>query len=453
VLNCTRRTASSAAALVASLVLLLPAAPAAHDIPNDVRIQVFVRPEGRQLRLLVRAPLVAMRDLDYPKRGARNAGFLDLAQADATLRDAATLWVSDYLDFFENDARLPSPTVASVLASLPSDLSFASYDEALAHVTGPKLPDDTEYLWAQGMLDVLFEYPIQSADSQFSMQPRLARLGIRTVTTLRFLPPGGAVRAFEFHGDPGLIQLDPTWRQAALQFGAIGFAHILDAPDHLLFLFCLVIPFRRVRSLLAVVISFTVAHSITLIASAYNVAPDVLWFPPLIETLLAVSIVYMALENIVSPQLKRRWLITFGVGLVYGFGFAFALRPTLQFAGSHLLPSLLSYNAGVVLGQVLVLVLAIPALDAVFRYAVAERLGTIILSTLAAHAAWHWMTERWDILRQFRFEWPAMDAAFWVATMRGLMLLVAAAGLYWLIFSVLLPAAPGADEPVVGRKS
>src|SRR5262249_28324691 len=69
--------------------------------------------------------------------------------------------------------------------------------------------------------------------------------------------------------------------------------------DHLLFLGCLVIPFRRFRSLIAVVTAFTVAHSITLIASAYNLAPDALWFPPLIETLIATSIVYMALENIV----------------------------------------------------------------------------------------------------------------------------------------------------------
>jgi hypothetical protein len=443
----------SAAALVACLMLLLPVVPAAHDVPSEVQIRMFVRPEGRQLRVLVRVPLVAMRDMDYPRRGSRSGFLLDLAQADATLRDAATLWVSDDLDFFENGAKLPSPAVASVRASLPSDQSFASYDEALAHVTGPKLPDDAEYVWAQGVLDVLFEYPIQSAESQFSVQPRLARLGLRTLTTLRFLSPGGAGRAFEFPGDPGLIQLDPTWRQAALQFGTIGFAHILDAPDHLLFLFCLVIPFRRVRSLLAVVISFTVAHSITLIASVYVATPDVLWFPPLIETLLAASIVYMALENIVSPQLKRRWLITFGVGLAYGFGFALALRPTLQFAGSHLLPSLLSYNAGVELGQVLVLVLAIPALDAVFRYAVAERLGTIILSALAAHTAWHWTTERWDLLRQYRFQWPAMDAAFWVVTMRGLMLLVVAAALYWLVFSILLPTASAAAEPVVGEKS
>src|SRR6185295_12726768 len=74
---------------------------------------------------------------------------------------------------------------------------------------------------------------------------------------------------------------------------------------------------------------------VTLIASAYDLAPGTLWFPLLIETLIATSIVYMALENIVSPALTRRWLITFAFGLVHGFGFSFALRESLQFAGSY----------------------------------------------------------------------------------------------------------------------
>ena len=87
-------------------------------------------------------------------------------------------------------------------------------------------------------------------------------------------------------------------------------------------------------------------------------------------------------------------MIAFGFGLVHGFGFSFALRETLQFAGSHLLTSLLSFNVGVELGQLLVLVLLVPALDLLFRYVVAERMGTIILSALVAHTAWHWMIER-----------------------------------------------------------
>jgi hypothetical protein len=295
--------------------------------------------------------------------------------------------------------------------------------------------------------------------------PRFARLGNRTVTVLQFVPPGGAVRAFELEGDPGIVRLDPRWHQAALRFVALGFEHILDGTDHLLFLFCLVIPFRRIRSLVAIVTSFTIAHSITLIASAYGVAPDALWFPPLIETLIAISIVYMAIENVINavpdagrafqPEpvgrpfqarqddgsesfqgnavLRHRWLITFAFGLVHGFGFSFALRRTLQFAGSHLITSLLSFNVGVELGQLLVLVLMIPALDLLFRFAVKEWLGTIVLSTLVGHTAWHWTADRWSVLRQYRLSWPALDLAFWATAMRWAMLAVALYAVYWVI--------------------
>ena len=142
-------------------------------------------------------------------------------------------------------------------------------------------------------------------------------------------------------------------------------------------------------------------------------------------------------EGLTGVALRRRWLVTFGFGLVHGFGFSFALRQTLQFAGSHLLTSLLSFNLGVELGQLLVLVLLIPALDLLFRYAVPERIGTTVLSALVAHTSWHWMTERWEALRQFRFQWPVVDAAFLAGAMRWMMLLVVAAGLYWLVFGVM----------------
>ena len=450
------RVSKRPGSFVALLALLWfsGAAVSGHDIPADVTVQTLLKPEGPRLRLLVRVPLQAMRDMDYPKpRGTRNTDLLDLPRADATLRDAATLWVSDFLDLYENGDKLPAPKVVSVRAALQSDKSFASYDEAVAHLNGPGLPAETEFFWSQGLLDVLFEYSIHSDQSRFSIEPRLGRLGIRTLTVLRFLPPGGAVRGFEFYGDPGLVQLDPSWRQAAFQFVKLGFFHILDGTDHLLFLFCLVIPFRRFRSLVAVVTAFTVAHSITLIASAYNLAPDALWFPPLIETLIATSIVYMALENIVfttkkkpaavfsdGAALKRRWLVTFGFGLVHGFGFSFALRQTLQFAGSHLLTSLLSFNIGVELGQLLVLLVLIPALGLLFRHVIDERIGTMILSAIVAHTAWHWMGERWELLRKFRIEWPAIDAAFLAGALRVMMLVVVAAALYWLVFGVLKPA-------------
>jgi hypothetical protein len=403
----------------------------AHDIPADVTVQSFLKPEGHTLRFLVRVPMKAMRDIEFPKRGP---GYLDLDRVDEYLRDGAEQWISNFTEIDEGDTRLPKPKIVEARVSVESDKSFASYDDALAHVMGPRLPSSMELYWDQAMLDVLFEYPIQSDRSDFSIHPAFERLGLRSVTVLRFMPPTGVVRAFEFLGDPGLVRLDPHWYQAAFRFVELGFFHILEGTDHLLFLFCLIIPFRKFRELVAVVTSFTIAHSITLIASAMNLGPDALWFPPLIETLIAASIFYMALENIIG-HIGRRWLITFGFGLVHGFGFSFALRQTLQFAGSHLLTSLLSFNVGVEIGQVLVLLLAIPALEFLFNRVVAERMGTIILSTIIAHTAWHWMAERFDRLRQFQFIWPALTATFMLWVVRWLIAFVILAGVLWFISS------------------
>jgi hypothetical protein len=438
-----------AVALLAFLCLAPAQRLAAHDIPNDATVQMFFKPDGNHLNILVRVPLKTMRDVEFPIRGE---GYLDFDRVDPTLREAATLWVSDFIDVYEQEQRLPKPRIVDTRLSLESDPSFASYEQAVAHFSSPKLSNGTAIFWDQLMLDVLFECPIQSDQSHFSIHPGLDRLAARVVIALRFLPPGGSVRAFEFLGDPGLVHLDPRWFQASGQFIKLGFLHILDGTDHLLFLFCLVIPFRRFRALIPVVTSFTIAHSITLIASAYNLAPDALWFPPLIETLIAMSIVYMALENIVGgATVQRRWMITFGFGLVHGFGFSFALRQTMQFAGSHLLASLLSFNVGVELGQLLVLALLIPALELSFRYVVAERMGTIILSAIVAHTAWHWMIDRYAVLRQYQIQWPAMEAAPMAKALRLLMLIVIAAGLVWLVFGLLWPRISPSEEESPAR--
>ncbi len=442
------RVKKSAPALL--LALSFAAVASAHDIPRDVTVQAFVKPEGQQLRVLVRVPLTAMRDVQFPVRGP---GFLDLEKAHALLGDAAMLWIAGSLELFEGDATLAAPGVAHARVSLPSDRSFASYEEALARVSGPALSNETDIPWDQAMLDVLFEYPIASDRSVFSIRPSLARLGLRVVTVLRFMPPGGTVRAFEFTGDPGLVRLDPRWHQAAWRFVRLGFLHILDGTDHLLFLLCLVIPFRRPRELILTVTAFTAGHSVTLIAAALNAGPDGLWFPPLVETLIAASIVYMAFENIVlaardagpSPAVgRRRWILALAFGLVHGLGFSFALRESLQFAGSHLLTSLLSFNAGVELGQLLVLMLMVPALQLLFRFVVAERIGAILLSALVAHTAWHWTADRWGSLRQFA--WPALDAAALASLIRFVMVLAAAGAVAWLIGGLLRGRTP-APEP------
>ena len=415
-----------------TLGLAVSAPLAAHEVPNEVTVLSFLKPEGQTLTLLVRAPLKSMRDIDVPVDAN---GFLDFSRVDAALDHAANLWIGDFVELYENDVRLKAPRVASTRVSLPSDRSFESYDQALAHLRGPRLGADTQIYWEQGMLDVEFVYPITSELSDFSIRPGLTRLGLRVNVVMRFLQPKGAERAFDVHGDTGIVRLDPRWHQAFLLFVEEGFFHILDGTDHLLFLLCLVIPFRKWRPLLVVVTSFTVAHSVTLLASAFGLAPDALWFPPLIETLIATSIVYMALENIVGARIGRRWVVTFGFGLVHGFGFSFVLSERLQFAGSHLLTSLLAFNVGVELGQLLVLAVAIPALTLLFTYVVAERMGTIVLSAIVAHTAWHWLVDRGGQLA--KYNWPIMDAEAWLLALRWATAVVATAGILWSISGVV----------------
>ncbi|HEX9562370.1 MAG TPA: HupE/UreJ family protein [Gemmatimonadaceae bacterium] len=438
--------------LVAAALLTVAAAGggAAHEVPANVAVQIYVRPQGNTLRLLIRAPLAAMRDLDLPLHGP---GYLDFDRLGSRPYDAARIWIADYIRLYEGDTELPEEAVVAVTISLPSDRSFASYDSALAHILSPGLPPATELVWDQARLDVLLEVPINSADSRFSMDPMLAHLGVQTVSVVHFVSSDGAERVFQYDSNPGLVRLDPRWYEAAATFVGFGFRHILDGLDHLLFVLCLVIPIRRIRPLVAVITSFTVAHSITLIAAALGLAPTSLWFPPLIETLIAVSIVYMALENIVGARLERRWIMAFGFGLVHGFGFSFALRESLQFAGSHLLTALLSFNVGVELGQLLVIGVAVPVFAALFRWIVPERTGGIIVSAILAHGAWHWMTARAGELRQYRMTFPSLDVASLAGALRWLMLLLIVVGVGWLLSGTLSRLArPLARGPVEGSE-
>lgn len=396
----------------------------AHDIPNQVTVQAFIRPEGERLRLLVRVPLEAMQDVNFPLTGP---GYLDLARAGEHLRDAAMLWIGQEVALFENGARLAIPELAAARVSLPSDQSFRTYDTALASILGPPLPGDMQLYWQQAMLDALFEYRIASDRSEFSIEPGLERLGMRVTTVLRFQPASGEERLYQYTGYQGRIALDPRWHQAAWRFVGLGFTHILDGMDHLLFLLCLIIPFQRLRVLVILVTAFTVAHSITLITATLGLTPAALWFVPLVETVIAASIVYMALENIVAPGLRRRWMAVFGFGLVHGFGFAYALRDMLPFGGEHLVTSLLAFNVGVEIGQLLVILVCVPILRLLFKYIPGKRTGAIVVSVLAGHTAWHWLVERSGTLWEFDVLSTSPDGALYgVAGLLALMLIIAA---------------------------
>jgi hypothetical protein len=386
-----------------SLAIFVAVPPAfGHEIPSDVTVRIIVRPVGEQLNVLVRAPLEAMQDIAFP---VTEDGFLDVPRADATLRNAATLWLGNDIQLFADGEALGRPVLRAVRATIPSDRSFTDFESARALMESPRIRAGTQLVWQQALIDAWFSVPIASAESAFAILPDLDRLGLAVAVAIRFESAAGDVRAYQIEGEAETIDLDPSWFGSAVRFVVQGFWHILGGIDHLLFLLCLVLPFRQeFRSLVLIVTAFTVAHSITLIGSAFGLAPAALWFTPLVETLIALSILYMAVENVLHPKLKPRWVLAFGFGLIHGFGFSFALRNTLQFAGDNVLTSLFAFNVGVELGQLAVLCVLVPFLLVLFRY-VPARAGVIVISVLVGHTAWHWMTERYQQFREYPIVW------------------------------------------------
>src|SRR5262245_26423916 len=144
--------------------LALAARPAAHEIPSDVRVQIFVVPKGDRLQLVVRAPIAAMNELEWPTTGV----FLDIPRADAALRQGATEWIGSRIDLYEEDRRLGRPSLIAVTPASNADLSFDSFERARAHVTGPPLPGNTQIAVNQALLDTVLEYAIRSDQSRFS---------------------------------------------------------------------------------------------------------------------------------------------------------------------------------------------------------------------------------------------------------------------------------------------
>ena len=142
-------------------------------------------------------------------------------------------------------------------------------------------------------------------------------------------------------------------------FLTLGVKHILTGYDHLLFLLGLLVVARGFFSSLSIITSFTVAHSITLAAATFNLAH----IPSrIVEPLIAASIVYVGIENLWRGDVpKSRQLVTFGFGLIHGFGFSSVLREMGIGAGMGgvALP-LLSFNVGVELGQIVLAAVALP---------------------------------------------------------------------------------------------
>lgn len=258
-------------------------------------------------------------------------------------------------------------------------------------------PDDMDY--TKSRFEMVMRYP---------RDPQLSDKAFKVTSSLfDYLPNAQtivSIRGLQKTIAPGAtIEYDPSAVAANLfnnikDFTILGFEHILTGPDHVLFILALLLVSTSFWPLAKTLTGFTIAHSITLVASALGF----LAFPShWTEVLVALSIIYVGLENIFLPNIRHRFWVASAFGLIHGFGFSYILHE-IGLPDEGLGWCLLSFNLGVEFGQIAICAVAFPLmLMAKKRFDEQEKYGGMswnkvvkIVSWLVVAAGTYWMMER-----------------------------------------------------------
>jgi hypothetical protein len=230
----------------------------------------------------------------------------------------------------------------------------------------------------------------------------------RHVAIVTLHRPGVHVDPHVLRAGAPAIELSAGAAPSLASWIAYGAHHIFAGPDHVCFVLALLLvvviargaggrwqtrpPRAALRATAAIVTAFTVAHSLTLAAAALG------WLRlpgRLVESVIAASILYTAIENVVRPDARHRFAMTFGFGLVHGLGFASVLEE--QLPPDHVVGPLLGFNLGVELGQLAIVAIALPLFAAGARGLGADRYRRIGLGAAAVPLsviAMKWLVER-----------------------------------------------------------
>lgn len=202
-------------------------------------------------------------------------------------------------------------------------------------------------------------------------------------------PAGRQTMVFE---DGSVWRLEPRrtsgWK-TGWAFLKLGVEHIGTGYDHLAFLLGLLLAAPTLKALVGIVTCFTVAHSLTLALATLGVIN-----PPgqAVEMVIALSVAWVGIENVVTEKVRFRWLLAFAFGLIHGFGFAGILRD-MDLARSGIALSLFSFNVGVEVGQIAVICLLWPLTRALLRGAHGPRTVRYASISIAA-CGLYWFAER-----------------------------------------------------------
>ncbi len=320
-------------ALAVLLVVSLGGAVRAHEI-GTTRVAVRFAPDGAYaieiatdaVSLLARLEIAA----GDPRSDTADAGELQrqlLARLPA-LRQHFTIGF--------DGAAAAAPQIR-VAVSPAIDVNGTA--QAALRMTGRRPPGAQQFTWSWSMTSASYALSVATAPDRPPLTQWLtADAGaVVALDTVSAAPPESRLR---------LVR----------KYVVLGFTHILPGGlDHVLFVLGIFLLSRRVRPVLLQVSAFTIAHSITLGLSIYNIVSVP---ASIVEPLIALSIAYIAIENVVSAEVRAsRIAVVFAFGLLHGLGFAGALRE-IGLPRSEFLTALLGFNVGVELGQLAVISLA-----------------------------------------------------------------------------------------------
>ncbi|WP_282607112.1 HupE/UreJ family protein [Pelagibius sp. Alg239-R121] len=397
--------------LLFALVAGLAGTAAAHfNLNVNIRI-IHVEERADDLRVLIRLPMAYLiadklgpeqadgsrAPAPYSTNSTEDEVLVHYLDAEALRRDPgglASLIAEGHI--FRSEGRALVPEIGR-LRAYPAlkQVPFATLEEADTALKGEVYPDDFEATYVGDTIvdvEIIYRAPesLESYTIESTLDPGLP--GQEDTANLVLIHGAGDPLIFRVRGlmaEP--LEVSRSLFEAFFTFVKEGVRHILEGTDHVLFVFCLVLGATLLKDLLWRITGFTVGHSVTLALGFFGFAPKADWFVPLVETGIALSIVYAAVIAISKQQHAGTIAITSLIGLLHGLGFSFVLREILQLDAPNIWQSLLAFNVGVEVGQVAIALVVWPCLWALAKYLPTRMTlvrGALALPCVAIAAIW-----------------------------------------------------------------
>jgi hypothetical protein len=327
-----RRTRALALAAALAIATALPLR--AHEI-GTTRVAVTFPGDG-SYRIEIVTDAASLLDKLEAASGRQRSGITEPSAIQQRLVALSGLFEQRVFPIFDG-----VPTHPAVRVQVEPATSVGGVPAAIILLTGVRPAGARTFSWAYGWTFASYGLRVHTGHSGEPFTQWLDGTDASTPVSLAALP--------QPISRPGV----------AARYVSLGFTHILpNGPDHVLFVLGVFLLSRKLRPILMQVSAFTIAHSITLGLSVYGL---VSLSPSIVEPLIALSIAYIAVENLLLTEF-RPWRVglVFAFGLLHGLGFAGALRD-LGLPRSELMTGLVGFNVGVELGQLSVIALAFVA--------------------------------------------------------------------------------------------